>query len=267
MKPAHEITAEVLGRLQTDPVLSGITFVTAYGRRPFESPVRRLTASVGTDGVFTEVCSGALTQQLQRQKRLTVAVDLYAPVKEGGESCAQALALIAKTLEAGNGEPLDRKIETFPVKYDSNACAFSGKLKLTLTQTLPDGESQLEEDARNISVKIDGKEVPFVRQVRLDTERYVYPVECSGEGGAFSYSGRGEGYTVFLSRFVTKESAAPPFIQDGFSMQITAGGKKISLDGCRVKNMEQSVQSKIYLLENAVIFARKKTETEAETVG
>lgn len=267
MKQAGEITGEVLERLKTSPALSGITFVTAYGRKPFESPVRKLTASVGTDGVFTELCSGALTQQLQKQKRLTVAVDLYGPVKDGGESCAQALMLIAKTLEAGMDGPYNKKIETFPVKYDSNACAFSGKLKLILTETLLDGESQLEEDARNISVKIDEKEVPFVRQVRVNMEKHVYPVECSGEGEVYSYSGRGGEYTVVLSRFVTKENLESIYMQDGFTMRVTAGGRETRLDGCRLKSIEQTVQSGTYLLENAVIAAGKMTETGAVQVG
>lgn len=268
MKPADELVKGILDRLETAPALSGITFVTAYGRKPFESPVRRLTASVGTDGVFTELCSGALNGQLQKQKSLTIAVDLYAPVKAGGESCAQTLISIAKTLESKTDDELyNKKIETFPVKYDSNACAFSGKLKLILTETLPDGESQLEEDARNISVKISGKEVPFVRQVRLSEEKHGYPIVCSGEGEVYAYSGRGETCTVYLSRFVTKENTVDLYGQGGFSMQVEAGGRMIRLEGCRIRSIEQGIQSGIYLLENAVIDAEKKTETEGDAVG
>lgn len=262
MKAFDLMAQDILQELKEAPELEGVSFVSAYGRKPFETPVKDPIASVGTDGVLCEVKSGALSERIQKEKRLTIAVDLFSPLNLGGEACAGTLAKIAQILERGGDSTQHRKIETYSVKYDSNACAFGGSLKLTIMETLHDGESQLEEDVRSIGVTINGSPVFYVRQAQAESENRVYPVECFGENGACFSISRGGEHMVTLGRFLTEESAADIFSLDNFTMCITSGGRNVLFEGCRWESIEQSFQSGRYLTEKAVIRAGNRIETE-----
>lgn len=262
MKAFDLMVQDILKELKEAPKLKGITFVSAYGRKPFESPVKEPIAAVGTDGVLCDVKGGALSERIQKEKRLTIAVDLFSPLSLGGEACAGTLAKIAQELERGGDRTQHRKIETQSVKYDSNACAFAGSLKLTLMETLHDGESQLEEDVRSIGVTINGSPVFYVRQAQAESENRVYPIECFGENGACYSISRGGEHKVTLGRFLTGESTADIFSLDNFTLCITSGRRNVLFEGCRWQSVEQSFESGRYLTEKAVIRAENRMETE-----
>ena len=260
MKTYDLALKDILQELKGAPQLEKVNFVSAYGRKSFRTPVMEVIASVGIDGLYSNVKSGALSVRIQKEKRVTAAVDLFSPLDSGGEACAETLAAIAQVLEQGGGAQ-HREIETYPVKYDSNACAFRGSLKLNITETLHGGESQLEEDARSISVSINGLPVFYVRQAEAESDNRVYPVECFGENGACFFTSRGGAHTVTLGRFLTEEIAVDIFALDNFSMRIASGGRSALFEGCRWERVEQAFQSSSYLTERAVIRAEKRVET------
>lgn len=261
MRTYDFVVKDILQELKDAPQLEKINFVSAYGRKAFQTPVKETIASVGIDGVYSNVKSGALSVRVQKEKRITIAVDLFSPLNSGGEACAEILAVIAQALEQGGGSAQHREIETYPVKYDSNACAFGGSLKLNLIETLHDGESQLEEDARSIRVSINGLPVFFVRQAQAESDSRVYPVECFGENGACFLTSRGGTHTVTLGRFLTQDKTVDIFSLDNFTMRIVSGGRSVLFEGCRWGRVEQVFQSGSYLTEKAVIRAEKRVET------
>ncbi len=262
MKAFDLIEQEILQELKEAAELNNITFVSAYGRSPFQTPVKRRMASVGIDGAMSHVKSGALSERILKEKQLTLAVDLFSPLSLGGNTCAQTLAEIAQVLERGGDNTQHRKIESYPVKYDSNACAFKGGLKLTILETLHDGESQLEEDARTIGVSINGLPVFFVQQAQAESENRVYPAECFGEGEARFFACSGGTHLITLGRFLTEKSTTDIFSLNNFTVCIASGGRNALFEGCNWERIEQSFQSGRYLTEKAVIRAEKRMEAE-----
>lgn len=262
MKAFDLVEQDILQELKEAAELNKITFVSAYARKPFQTPVKEPAASVGIDGVMSHVKSGALSGRIMKEKQMVVAIDLFSPLSLGGNACAQTLAEIAQVLERGGDDAQHRKIESYPVKYDSNACAFKGKLKLTILETLHDGESQLAEDARTIGVSINGLPVFFVQQAQAESENLVYPAECFGEGGARFFACRGGVHLITLGRFLTEKSTPDIFSLDNFALCIRSGGRNVLFEGCHWERIEQSFQSGRYLTEKAVIRAEKRVASE-----
>lgn len=262
MKAFNLVEQDILQELKEAPALHEITFVSAYARKPFQTPVKGLTASVGIDGVKSHVKGGALSERILKEKQLIIAIDLLSPLGLGGKACAETLAEIAQVLECGGDNTQHRKIESYPVKYDSNACAFKGTLKLTVLETLHDGESQLEEDARTIGVSINGLPVFFVQNAQAESENRVFPAECFGEGGARFFVCRGGAHLITLGRFLTEKSATDIFSLDNFTVRMKSGGRNVLFEGCHWEHIEQSFQSGKYMTEKVVIRAEKRVEME-----
>lgn len=262
MKAFNLVEQDILQELKEAPALHEITFVSAYARKPFQTPVKGLTASVGIDGVKSHVKGGALSERILKEKQLIIAIDLLSPLGLGGKACAETLAEIAQVLECGGDNTQHRKIESYPVKYDSNACAFKGTLKLTVLETLHDGESQLEEDARTIGVSINGLPVFFVQNAQAESENRVFPAECFGEGGARFFCLPRRGAFNHTRPFFDGKSATDIFSLDNFTVRMKSGGRNVLFEGCHWEHIEQSFQSGKYMTEKAVIRAEKRVEME-----
>ena len=253
MKTAQETVQSVLEWLKTGDELQEVSFVPSYQSKSFAVPVKKPVAAVGKHSIFA--CAEAKSSEIQaeQEKGLRIAVDVFVPVLDGGEACAQLLDKISARLlehvQEGRYE-----IKTGAVQYQSSTGAFTAQLLLTIMQIQA---AQQEADKRNVVMHVNGARF-YAQNVTVTETEDLYPIECYGERVPYASINRGRRYEVMIQKPVTKDNLSEAFTQINATVSVRNAGGGIYLYGCNVKRIESHVENGLYYMDTIVLTAQRK---------
>ncbi len=180
MKNSIDLKNIVIDLLKDEIDIENSSVVEAFERKSIDLPVKNVIVSVGVDSQSVTVENNRDVRNIY-DNRIDIPVNIFTPLKSGGEYCAQVISGIKDILSSGVNES-NFKIISSGVSHSSQTMAYSGEILISFFDASEESGSLSEYD--NIVFYINGnKNLASKIQVLLDMKHLE--TKSYGEGTVY----------------------------------------------------------------------------------